>query len=126
MVNVINSLNVKSVNLFIYFVFNVPKTTRLNNQIEYIALNTIEKLAQIRIKNLELVVIGPSSPIKIRNSPKKLHVPGKLILARFARKKIVENTGITWTIPPKYRNKRVWCLSYNTPIHKKSNDETNA
>lgn len=40
------------------------------------------------------------APTKIRNSPIKLLVPGKLILAKVKKKKMVEKFGMVLTKPP--------------------------
>ena len=55
---------------------------RLNNQIEYIALHTIPVAAKNVTHGCVL-----NNPIKIKNSPIKFDVPGKLIFANVNKKK---------------------------------------
>ena len=60
-----------------------------------------------------------NKPTKIKNSPTKLKLKGKLIFARLKIQKKTVNKGIIWTIPEKYQINFVLYLTYKTPIRKK-------
>ena len=66
-----------------------PKTIRLYNHKEYAPPKTIP----VAPKNAN-VVLNEKIPIRIKNSPIKLLVPGNAIFAKVYNKKIQANKGI--------------------------------
>ncbi|KAG2634961.1 hypothetical protein PVAP13_2NG321100 [Panicum virgatum] len=59
-----------------------------------------EQLSMGRWGDCEKQLARCKAPTKIRNSPIKLLVPGKLILAKVKKKKMVEKFGMVLTKPP--------------------------
>lgn len=92
-VNVSRAL--RSVNSRMYCVFSEPNATRLYSQTEYAAERTIPAVEKIKI-----VLFWPKIPTKMRSSPRKFDVAGKLIFARVNAKKNAANSGITAATPP--------------------------
>ena len=83
--NIKNSRILKSKNCWVYWVFKLPYAILLNNQREY----TPPIITPVAPKNV-IVVLTLNDPTKIKNSPTKLLVPGKLIFAKVKNKKIME------------------------------------
>ena len=72
-----------------YCTFKLPYAIRLNNHNEYTALKTTLVADNIVINKLSWKI-----PVKIKNSPIKLHVPGNAAFANINIKKIGINKGI--------------------------------
>ena len=89
------SLPFRSENLWRKSGFKFPETKRLYSQREYAAPKIIPSAANVATK-----LFLWKAPTKIRNSPIKLLVPGKLILAKVKKKKMVEKFGMVLTKPP--------------------------
>ena len=94
-INMKTSLPFKSENLWRKSGFKFPETTRLYSQREYAAPKIIPSAANVATK-----LFLWKAPTKMRNSPIKLLVPGKLILAKVKKKKMVEKFGMVLTKPP--------------------------
>jgi len=75
--------------------FKFPKTARLYSQREYAAPRIIPSAANVATK-----LFIWKAPTKMRNSPIELLVPGKLILAKVEKKKMVGGFGMVLTEPP--------------------------
>lgn len=75
--------------------FKFPDTERLYTQREYAAPKSIPSAEKVAIK-----LCFWKAPTNMRNSPIKLLVPGKLILAKVKNKKMVEKFGMVLTKPP--------------------------
>lgn len=89
------SLPFRSENFWRKSGLKLPETTRLYSQREYAAPKIIPSAANVATK-----LFLWKAPTKMRNSPIKLLVPGKLILAKVKKKKIVEKFGMVLTKPP--------------------------
>ena len=94
-INMETSLPFESENLWRKSGFKFPETTRLYSHREYAAPKIIPSAANVATK-----LFLWKAPTKIRNSPIKLLVPGKLILAKVKKKKMVEKFGMVLTKPP--------------------------
>lgn len=93
--NMETSLPFRSENLWRKSGFKFPETTRLYSQREYAAPKIIPSAANVATK-----LFLWKAPTKIGNSPIKLLVPGKLILAKVEEKEMVERFGMVLTEPP--------------------------
>ena len=98
---IMNSVSVISVNLEICIIFHVPNTIRFNKYIEYIAERIIPNPEKVKRIKGSFTTKEFAIPKKIKNSPMKLDVPGKLIFAIVNKKNKMEYKGIDWTNPPK-------------------------
>ena len=72
-----------------------PETTQLYSQREYAAPKIIPSAANVATKLFLL-----KAPTEMENSPIKLLVLGKLILAKVKEKEMVERFGMVLTKPP--------------------------
>jgi len=93
--NIGTSLPFGSENLWGKLGFKFPRTTRLYSQGEYAAPRIIPSAANVATKLLIW-----KAPTKMGNSPIKLLVPGKLILAKVEENKMVGGFGMVLTEPP--------------------------
>jgi len=84
-----------SVNSAAYFVLRVPNASLLNRKTE----NAADKIIPA-VDRKSTAVDRWKIPAKIRTSPMKFGVPGKLIFARLNTRKAVANNGMTVTRPP--------------------------
>lgn len=72
-----------------------PETARLYSQREYAAPKIIPSAANVATK-----LFLWKAPTEIGNSPRKLLVPGELILAKVEEKEMVGRFGMVLTEPP--------------------------
>jgi hypothetical protein len=94
-INMETSLPFGSENLWRKSGFKFPETTRLYSQREYAAPKIIPSAANVATK-----LFLWKAPTKMGNSPRKLLVPGELILAKVEEKEMVERFGMVLTEPP--------------------------
>uniref|UniRef100_A0A803LQP5 Uncharacterized protein n=1 Tax=Chenopodium quinoa TaxID=63459 RepID=A0A803LQP5_CHEQI len=96
-----------SLNDGIYFLFPEVKKENLRKVSLYLASSWIPSAANVATK-----LFLWKAPTKMRNSPIKLLVPGKLILAKVKKKKMVEKFGMVLTKPPLF-NRYTFALWYS-------------
>ena len=94
-INMETSLPFGSENLWRKSGFKFPETTRLYSQREYAAPKIIPSAANVATK-----LFLWKAPTKMGNCPRKLLVPGELILAKVEEKEMVERFGMVLTEPP--------------------------
>ena len=78
-----------------YSIFKFPKTILLYNQREYVPQRITLNALMIDVKKFILKI-----PQSNKNSPTKLLVPGKAMLAIVKIRNRTEYNGIIWTSPP--------------------------
>lgn len=93
--NMETSLPFGSENLWRKSGFKFPETARLYSQREYAAPKIIPSAANVATK-----LFLWKAPTEIGNSPRKLLVPGELILAKVEEKEMVGRFGMVLTEPP--------------------------